>query len=121
MQHQHAQVLHWRTPEELAEIGFSRSRVVMMNEAHSGDQRCIRTRLIGQRLLPALHRLGVRHLAMEALYTRTTDEVNRTRQIRGDQNIPAERRDEFSKWNDDVLRVARRLSRSWVFREPCAW
>jgi hypothetical protein len=34
----------WRTPEELVEIGFSRARVVMMKEAHSGDERCVRTR-----------------------------------------------------------------------------
>jgi hypothetical protein len=26
----------WHTPEELVEIGFSRARVVMVNEAHSG-------------------------------------------------------------------------------------
>jgi hypothetical protein len=56
-----------RTPEELLAIGFSRSRVVMMNEAHSGLQRCVRTREIGLRLLPAAHSAGVRHLAMEAL------------------------------------------------------
>jgi hypothetical protein len=57
-----------RTPEELLEIGFSRSRVVMMNEAHSGMRRCVRTREIGLRLLPAAHAAGVRHMAMEALY-----------------------------------------------------
>jgi hypothetical protein len=57
-----------RTPEELLAIGFSRSRVVMMNEAHSGMKRCVRTREIGRRLLPGAHALGVRHLAMEALY-----------------------------------------------------
>jgi hypothetical protein len=56
-----------RLPEVLA-IGFSRSRVVMMNEAHSGMQRCVRTREIGARLLPEAHAAGVRHLAMEALY-----------------------------------------------------
>jgi hypothetical protein len=57
----------WRTPEELVEIGFERSRVVMMNEAHNGLERCIRTRDIGRRILPTALRLGVRHLAMEAL------------------------------------------------------
>jgi hypothetical protein len=40
----------------------------MMNEAHSGMQRCVRTREIGRRLLPAAHAAGVRHMAMEALY-----------------------------------------------------
>jgi hypothetical protein len=57
-----------RTPEELLAIGFSRSRVVMMNKAHDGMRRCVRTREIGRRLLPAAHAAGVRHLAMEALY-----------------------------------------------------
>jgi hypothetical protein len=57
-----------RTPEELLSIGFSRSRVVMMNEAHSRMKRCIRTREIGRRILPVAHEVGVRHLAMEALY-----------------------------------------------------
>jgi hypothetical protein len=60
--------LELRTPEELLEIGFGRSRVVMMNEAHSGMKRCVRTREIGLRLLPVAHAAGVRHLAMEALY-----------------------------------------------------
>jgi hypothetical protein len=56
-----------RTPEELLAIGFSRSRVVMMNEAHDRLKRCVRTREIGLRVLPAAHAAGVRHLAMEAL------------------------------------------------------
>jgi hypothetical protein len=56
-----------RTPEELLAIGFSRSRVVMMNEAHHMMQRCVRTREIGLRILPAAHSAGVRHLAIEAL------------------------------------------------------
>jgi hypothetical protein len=56
-----------RTPEELLAIGFSRSRVVMMNEAHHMMKRCIRTREIGLRVLPAAHAAGARHLAIEAL------------------------------------------------------
>jgi hypothetical protein len=54
-------------PEELLEVGFARSRVVMVNEAHNGLLRCVRTREIGRRMLPVAHGLGVRHLAMEAL------------------------------------------------------
>lgn len=81
MQDQNSQQYHLRSPEELVEIGFSRSRVVMMNEAHHGDTRCVRTRLIGQRLLPTLHRLGVRHMAMEALDARTIEETNHSRKI----------------------------------------
>ena len=58
----------WRSVEELIEIGFQCSRVVMMNEAHAGDLRCIRTRVIGQRILPAAYKMGARYLAMEALW-----------------------------------------------------
>ena len=54
-------------PEELLAIGFDRSRVVMMNEAHDALKRCVRTREVGRRVLPAAHAAGVRHLAMEAL------------------------------------------------------
>jgi len=71
----------WRTPEELLEIGLRRSRVVMINEAHDGLKRCIRTRQIGQRILPTAHKAGVRHLAMEALSPFFVDEANRTRQL----------------------------------------
>lgn len=71
----------WRTVEELIEIGYRRSRVVMMNECHAGWFRCIRTRRIGQRILPTVHRLGVRHLAMEALYPSVVEEANRTRHL----------------------------------------
>ncbi|HEY9652882.1 MAG TPA: hypothetical protein V6C95_19650, partial [Coleofasciculaceae cyanobacterium] len=71
----------WRTPEELLEIGLGRSRVVMVNEAHDGLKRCIRTRQIGQRLLPIAHQAGVRHLAMEALSSFFVEEANRTRNL----------------------------------------
>ena len=72
----------WYTPEELVERGFHRSRIVMMNEAHSGMMRCPRTRVIGQRILPTAHQLGVRYLAMEALHPPSVvEESNRTRQL----------------------------------------
>jgi hypothetical protein len=71
----------WRTVEELIEIGYQRSRVVMMNECHAGWFRCIRTRRIGQRLLPTAHRLGVRHLAMEALYPSVVEKANALRHL----------------------------------------
>jgi hypothetical protein len=71
-----------RPPEELLEIGFERSNVVMMNEAHDGLRRCVRTRVIGRRLLPVADRLGVRHLAMEALSDQDlTDKANRERRL----------------------------------------
>jgi hypothetical protein len=76
-----------RTPEDLVEIGFSRSRVVLMNEAHNGWLRCVRTREIGRRVLPVAHAAGVRHLAMEALADRgLVEEANRSRflpEVRG--------------------------------------
>lgn len=62
--------IRWRTPEQLVEIGFDRSLVVLMNEAHNGWLRCARTREVGTRILPVAHGAGVRHLAMEALADR---------------------------------------------------
>ena len=71
----------WRTPEELLAIGFSRSSVVMANEAHDGLRRCIRTRDVGRRLLPVAHDCGVRHFAMEALTRELAAEANRQRRL----------------------------------------
>ena len=72
----------WRSPEELVTIGFQCSTVVMMNEAHNDLKRCIRTREIGRRILPAANQAGVRHLAMEALWPYSfAAEANRTRQV----------------------------------------
>jgi hypothetical protein len=62
-------------------LGARRSRVVMMNEAHDGLRRCIRTRRVGQRVLPAAHGAGVRHLAMEALDPAFAEEANATREV----------------------------------------
>jgi hypothetical protein len=73
------QAVIWRSPEEIVEIAFQRASVVMMNEAHNGWKRCIRTRQIGQRILPVAHRAGVRHLAMEALFPTFTEQSNRNR------------------------------------------
>jgi hypothetical protein len=73
--------LIWRTPEEIVDIAFQRSRVVMMNEAHSGMARCIRTRQIGKRILPVADRAGVRHMAMEALFPAFAEHSNRARQL----------------------------------------
>ena len=69
----------WRSPEEIVEIAFQASSVVMMNEAHADMKRCIRTRQIGQRILPVAHQAGVRHLAMEALFLAFTEQCNQTR------------------------------------------
>ena len=57
----------WLTAEDLVREGFRRSRVVMMNEAHSGERRCIRTRTVGRRILPAAWEAGARVLLLEAL------------------------------------------------------
>lgn len=69
----------WRSPEEIVEIAFQRASVVMMNEAHNGWKRCIRTRQIGQRILPVAHQADVRHLAMEALFPTFTEQCNHNR------------------------------------------
>lgn len=73
--------MKWRTPEDLLEIGFSRSRVVMMNEFHAGYLRSVRTREVGRRILPTAHRVGVRYFAMEALNEKTAEMANRVRKI----------------------------------------
>jgi hypothetical protein len=57
----------WRTPQELVQEGFRRSQAVMLNEAHDGLIRCVRTRQVGRQILPSAHAMGARHLAMEAL------------------------------------------------------
>src|SRR6266700_1085282 len=57
----------WLDPEELAREGYRRSRVVMLNEAHSGERRCVRTRRIGKRVLPIARRAGARLMAVEML------------------------------------------------------
>lgn len=79
MQAQHRQI--WRSPEEIVEIAFQRSSVVMLNEAHSGWKRCIRTRQIGKRILPVAHQAGVRHLAMEALFSAFAEQCNNARHV----------------------------------------
>jgi hypothetical protein len=54
----------------------------MMNEAHHGLLRCPRTRRVGRAILPAAHAFGVRHLAMEALWSRElVAEANETRRL----------------------------------------
>ena len=78
--------IRWRSPEELVEIGFSRSRLVMMNEAHNGWLRCVRTRRIGTRILPVAHAAAVRHLAMEALFDpKVVEAANGSRRL---PNVP---------------------------------
>jgi len=61
-----AETAHWLTAEDLVREGFRRSRVVIMNEAHDGHRRCVRTRTVGRRVLPAAMESGARVLAMEA-------------------------------------------------------
>jgi hypothetical protein len=78
--------MNLRTPEELLAIGFSRSRVVMMNEAHNRMQRCVRTREIGLRLLPAAHEAGVRHMAM-ALYGPYLTQPDMQRLVQGAEDL----------------------------------
>jgi hypothetical protein len=76
----------WRSPVELVEHGFGRSRLVLVNEAHHGLTRCLRSREVGRALLPVAHRLGVRHLAMEALWPAAADAANIKRTL--DDDLP---------------------------------
>jgi hypothetical protein len=69
----------WRTPQEPVQEGFRRSRVVMLNEAHNGLTRCVRTRRVGRQVLPSAHAMGARHLAMEALQPGDAETANASR------------------------------------------
>lgn len=73
----------WRSVEDLTRIGFARSSVVMVNEAHSGPLRCPRTRQVGLQVLDAAHETGVHRFAMEALQDAFAAEANESR------NVPA--------------------------------
>jgi hypothetical protein len=110
-----------RTPEELLAIGFDRSRVVMMNEAHHLMTRCVRTREIGVRVLPAAHAAGVRHLAIEARHTGPFQSdlqrlVDRAEEL-GWKLIPYEPRGTPTDINDREEQQARNLmKRSRLYR-----
>ena len=69
----------WRTPQELVQEGFRRGRVVMLNEAHDGLKRCVRTRQLGRQVLQSAHAMGARHLAMEALQPGDAETANASR------------------------------------------
>jgi hypothetical protein len=71
----------WRTPQQLVQEGFRRSRVVMLNEAHDGLTRCVRTRQLGRQILPSAHAMGARHLAMEALQPGDAEAANTSRRL----------------------------------------
>lgn len=104
----------WHNIESIVTIGFQRSRVVMMNEAHHGDLRCIRTRVAGQRAIQFAHKVGVRHLAMETLSPDTSellDEVNCTKQLPR-QNI--QRLGYYLKQLDMQVMVQTALDLSWT-------
>jgi hypothetical protein len=71
----------WCSVEELTQWGFAHAPVLMANEAHSGMQRCVRTRVVGARMVRAAHEAGVRRLAMEALPWRRGGEPGPIREI----------------------------------------
>lgn len=63
--------------ETIAREAAQASRVVMMNEAHDGMLRSVRTREVGLQLLPVFHEAGVRVLALEALPEEVAVELNK--------------------------------------------
>jgi Erythromycin esterase len=71
----------WLAPEELLRVGFDRSRVVMVNEAHDGWRRSVRTREIGLRILTTADACGAKHLALEALSRELAAQANETREL----------------------------------------
>ena len=75
----------WCSVEDLTRYAFARARVVMANEAHSGLERCVRTRKVGVRMVRAAHEAGVRRMAMEAL------EVPADGTLGPIRDVPAER------------------------------
>ena len=77
-------LIEWRSPAELLEHALGCSRLVLMNEAHHGLRRCVRTREVGRSLLPVADRLGVRHLAMEALWPPAAEQANAARRLEHD-------------------------------------
>jgi hypothetical protein len=71
----------WCSVEDLTQLAFTRSPVVMANEAHNGLTRCVRTREVGVRIIQAAHAAGVRRLAMEALPSPGNDAPEPIREI----------------------------------------
>ena len=71
----------WCSVEELTQWGFAHAPVLMANEAHNGMKRCVRTRVVGSRMVRAAHEAGVRRLAMEALPWRPGGEPGPIREI----------------------------------------
>jgi hypothetical protein len=71
----------WRSVEELICHGFDRSQVVIVNEAHDGLLRCVRTRTVGLQVLDAAHEIGVRRFAMEALNKEFAEHANELRRL----------------------------------------
>jgi hypothetical protein len=69
----------WWTPQALVQEGFGRGRVVMLNEAHDGLKRCVRTRQLARQVLLSAHAMGARHLAMEVLRPGDAEAANATR------------------------------------------
>lgn len=72
----------WRSVRELVQIGFQRSPIVMMNEAHDYMHRCRRTQIVGKEILADAFEQGARILAMEALSEQVATELNRSRKIK---------------------------------------
>ena len=54
---------------------------MIINEAHNGMIRCVRTRETGLRILPRAHAAGVRYFALEALSSSFAEQANRTRRL----------------------------------------
>jgi hypothetical protein len=97
----------WRTVGELVAIGAQRSRLVLVNEAHHGLLRSVRTRRVGLEILAAAHDAGIRHLAMEALHARDAEHANNTR------TRPDDRKGYLAQPEMRML-IADALARAWT-------
>lgn len=110
----HISSIPWHSVEAIITLGFQRSHVVMINEAHNGDLRCIRTRMVGQQAIQSAHNAGVRHIAMEALSPKIPellDEINHTKQL-PQQDI--ERVGYYFKQPDMQVMVQTALTLGWT-------
>jgi hypothetical protein len=107
--------INWLTVAEIVKIGFSRSPVVMANEAHNGLLRCVRTRVVGQEIIRAAHAAGCRTLAAEALNLNTDQNFDDAEVINRTRQLPESPRGPYLKQPDmrQMLQVA--LDLGWTF------
>jgi len=69
---------------QVVRAGFEQSSIVMVNEAHEGMLRCVRTREVGVNVILAAHQSECRSLAVEALQPGDAAFLNKSRGVPAD-------------------------------------